>query len=62
VLLFHGDDDTIVPIASSEAFAARRPDLVRYEKVPGATHVRAWNVDRARYEAAVREFLGTVAP
>ena len=23
----------------------------------GAAHVRAWNIDRARYEAAVREFL-----
>ena len=62
VLLFHGDDDTLVPIGTSEDFATRRPDIVTYVRVPGATHVRSWNVDQARYEAAVREFLGDLTP
>ena len=30
---------------------------VTYIEVPGAGHVRAWNVDQPRYEAAVRAFV-----
>jgi pimeloyl-ACP methyl ester carboxylesterase len=57
VLLFHGDADPIVPIETSGAFAAARPDIVHYVRVPGAGHVRAWNVDPEGYAAAVRAFL-----
>jgi pimeloyl-ACP methyl ester carboxylesterase len=59
VLLFHGDADATVPVELSDAFAARRPDLVRYVRVPGTGHVRAWNTDPAGYELAVREFVRT---
>lgn len=61
VLLFHGDADTIVPIATSDAFAGARPDIVIYHRVEGAGHVRSWNTDRERYEQAIRDFLGRLA-
>ena len=57
ILLFHGTEDGTVPVSISDALAEARPDLVTYERVEGADHVRAWNVDRARYEAAVSAFL-----
>lgn len=60
ILLFHGDADEEVPVRSSDLFveaAAEAEQLVRYERVEGAGHGEAWNVARARYEAAVRTFL-----
>jgi pimeloyl-ACP methyl ester carboxylesterase len=56
VLLFHGDDDDVIPVALSDTFAANRANIT-YHRVPGAGHVRSWNTDRARYESAVRDFL-----
>ena len=55
-LLFHGDADDRVPIATSDAFA-ETSDLVTYVRVPEAAHVRSWNTDPVRYESAVRDFL-----
>ncbi|MCH7593421.1 MAG: PilZ domain-containing protein [Chloroflexi bacterium] len=46
---------------TSDELAGARPDLVTYERVPGAEHVHAWNMDPDRYESAVESFLGTVA-
>jgi pimeloyl-ACP methyl ester carboxylesterase len=60
VLLFHGDADPTVPVATSDALAAARPDIVRYVRVPGAGHVRAWNVDPEGYADAVRAFLAAL--
>ncbi len=57
ILLFHGDDDSVVPVETSDALAQARPDIVSYHRVPDATHVRSWNLNPAKYEAAVREFL-----
>lgn len=57
VLLFHGDADEKVPVATSAELAELRPDLVEYIRTPGAGHVRSWNADPEAYEAAVREFL-----
>ncbi len=57
ILLFHGDEDDLVPIDTSDALAESRPDIVKYVRVAGAPHVGAWNVDRDRYEAAVADFL-----
>ena len=57
VLLFHGEDDDRVPIETSDALAAARPDLVTYVRVPNTTHGRAWNMDPAAYEQEVVSFL-----
>lgn len=56
-LLIHGVDDATVPVAMADALAAARPDIVTYLRVEGAGHVRAWNRDPGRYEAALRDFL-----
>ncbi|MGE5596413.1 MAG: alpha/beta hydrolase [Hyphomicrobiales bacterium] len=57
ILLFHGGADPDVPVATSDALAEARPDLVRYVRVAGAGHVLSWNSDPAAYEAALRELL-----
>jgi alpha-beta hydrolase superfamily lysophospholipase len=57
MLVFHGPQDTFVPAEPSAALAAARPDLVTYVAVDDAEHTAMWNVDRPRYEAALRTFL-----
>jgi uncharacterized protein len=61
MLVLHQDGDPTVPVSISEALAAARPDLVTFERFAGDGHVRSWNVDRPRYERAVRAFLERVA-
>jgi fermentation-respiration switch protein FrsA (DUF1100 family) len=60
VLLFHGTADPRLPFATSQAWAAARPDLVTFVPVTGAGHVRSWNTDPARYEQAVRTFMDRI--
>jgi hypothetical protein len=60
VLLFHGDDDDRIPVETSDELAEARPDLVTYERVRGAKHVHAWNIDEERYESALELFLRSV--
>ncbi len=60
VLLFHGADDETVPVELSDDAAAALGDLVTYERFSGAGHVRSWNVDPERYEAALAAFLTRV--
>lgn len=57
VLLFHGSGDLTVPVTSSDAYAAARPDLVTYVRSDGVDHVQSWNHDPGAYESAVAEFL-----
>jgi hypothetical protein len=61
-LVFHGDADRLVPIATSDAFASRRPDLVQLHRVAGAGHIRSWNHGPEAYESAVCDFLTRVIP
>lgn len=60
-LLLHGTADPVVPVGLADTFAALAPDRVRYVRVEGAGHVRAWNDDPARYAAAVSAFLRDLA-
>ena len=62
MLVFHQTGDPTVPVATSEALAAARADLVTFERFAGDGHVQSWNTDRARYERALRAFLSRVAP
>jgi alpha-beta hydrolase superfamily lysophospholipase len=57
VLIIHGDSDETVPAATSEAYAAARPDLVTYLRVPGAGHVEGWTSDQDGYGEALRTFV-----
>ncbi len=61
VLVLHGREDDVVPVWTSEAFAAARPDLVTLEVFPDADHVTSWNHAPIRYSRAVRRFLSRVA-
>ncbi|HJQ96145.1 MAG TPA: alpha/beta fold hydrolase [Acidimicrobiia bacterium] len=60
MLVIHGTDDQTVPFRVSEDLVAARPDLVRLFIVPGAGHVRGWNVGPQPYERAVSDFLSDV--
>ncbi len=57
ILLFHGTEDTTVPLAISENLAAARPDLVEFHSISDAEHIRAWNEDPAWYTATLESFL-----
>jgi len=57
ILLFHGDEDDIVPIETSDELARIRPDIVEYVRGAGVIHVASWNHDPAIYEATVRDFI-----
>jgi len=57
ILIIHGAEDRDIPCSLSEDLARARPDLVTFERFEGAAHVRSWNTDRHRYEAAVAKFL-----
>ena len=52
---------TLISRSAKMLFERARPDLVHYERVEGAHHVGAWNVDPARYQAALVAFLESVA-
>jgi len=60
ILLFHGEDDKVVPISTSDDFAAELPRWVTYYRAPEAGHVEAWNVDPRLYERRLRAFLARI--
>jgi pimeloyl-ACP methyl ester carboxylesterase len=62
VLLFHGIDDTVVPIEDSDEFAEELGDWVTYYRVPAADHTQEWNVDPRLYEQRLRRFLLQIGP
>ncbi len=62
ILLFQGEDDTLVPPAESAAFAQTAPGPVTYVPVPGVGHIESWNADPAAYDARLRTFLMGYAP
>lgn len=60
ILLFHGEEDEVVPISTSDEFAAELPHRVTYFRVPEAGHTEAWNVDPRLYERRLGAFLRRV--
>ena len=57
ILLFHGGEDDIVPVDTSDQLAELQPDLVTYLRVDEAPHIGSWNLDPDRYEKEFAEFL-----
>lgn len=57
ILLFHGTEDDVVPISTSDDFAAELPRSVTYFRVPEAGHTEEWNVDPRLYERRLGAFL-----
>jgi len=41
ILLFHGDDDEVLPIETREDLAAELPEWVTYYRVPAAGHTQS---------------------
>ncbi len=60
ILLFHGGEDEVVPISTSDALAEELPRRVTYFRVPRAGHTEAWNVDPALYERRLTAFLARI--
>lgn len=57
ILLFHGEDDKVVPISLSDDFAAELPHWVTYYRAPKAGHTQSWNVDPKLYERRLEAFV-----
>lgn len=57
ILLFHGTEDELIPISTSEEFAAKLPHWVKFFRVPRAGHTEAWNVDPQLYDSRLKAFL-----
>jgi pimeloyl-ACP methyl ester carboxylesterase len=57
ILLFHGRQDELVPISTSDAFARALPRWVTFFRVPRANHVESWNVNPSLYDARLTRFL-----
>lgn len=62
VLIFHGEEDKVVPIETSEEFAEELPDWATFYAVPRAGHTQSWNVDPTRYERRLNVFFGSALP
>jgi uncharacterized protein len=56
-LLFHGEEDQVVPIRTSEEFAEKLPRWVTFFAVARADHTQSWNVGPALYDRRLRRFL-----
>lgn len=57
ILLFHGTEDDVIPIETSEDFADELPIWITYYRVPRAGHTQAWNVNPSLYEQRLYSFL-----
>jgi pimeloyl-ACP methyl ester carboxylesterase len=57
ILLFHGEQDKVVPIATSEKFADELPRWVTFYPTAKAGHTQNWNVDPSVYELRLGRFL-----
>lgn len=58
-LVFHGTEDTTVPIETSRALAVGRPQLVELVEFEGAGHVGSRDTAPSVYDQLVLDFLAT---
>jgi alpha-beta hydrolase superfamily lysophospholipase len=59
-LVFHGTDDTTVPIGTSRMFSYLLPDQVDLIECDGAEHIGCWNLDPDAYGTTVQAFVSQV--
>ncbi len=57
ILLFHSTEDELVPISTSDKFAAELPRWVTYYRVPVVGHTESWNLNPRLYDRRLRTFL-----
>ena len=57
ILLFHSTEDELVPISTSDTFAAELPRWVTYYRVPIAGHTESWNLNPRLYDRRLKRFL-----
>jgi pimeloyl-ACP methyl ester carboxylesterase len=57
ILLFHSTEDELVPISTSDKFAAELPRWVTYHRVPLVGHTESWNLNPSLYDRRLRRFL-----
>ncbi len=57
ILLFHSTEDKLVPISTSDEFAAELPRWVTYHRVPRVGHTESWNFDPRLYDRRLQAFL-----
>jgi uncharacterized protein len=57
ILLFHSTEDELVPISTSDDFAAELPRWVTYYRVPIVGHTESWNLNPRLYDRRLKQFL-----
>ncbi len=57
ILLFHSTEDELVPISTSDKFAAELPHWVTYYRVPVVGHTESWNLNPRLYDRRLQTFL-----
>jgi uncharacterized protein len=57
ILLFHSTEDELVPISTSDEFAAELPRWVTYHRVPIVGHTESWNLNPRLYDRRLQGFL-----
>jgi uncharacterized protein len=57
ILLFHSTEDELVPISTSDDFAAKLPRWVTYYRVPIVGHTESWNLNPRLYNRRLQGFL-----
>jgi len=57
ILLFHSTEDELVPISTSDNFAAELPRQVTYYRVPIVGHTESWNLNPRLYDRRLQGFL-----
>ena len=60
ILLFHGEDDKVIPLSLSKEFAAALPIRVEFHRLPEAGHTESWNVNPKLYERRLGAFLASL--